>query len=266
MIIDELMNPEGRGSSAFHMKIIHENLQMRFEKNIAKTIQVLAYEEKNDYFFHCRIPSESNAAHDKEIFYDVILQFSPGDKEDVTSGSIRGYKVKAFSNSPSFTFTFTRTYKTHKLLPEIIPTKLYNKLSLHKAPVVRNPLDVVGIEKTIWFAGHYLISNGFMNKNRIPGITDKKSIKSIIGKILSQDDKLVEVERRNEKAAKQRAAERKASRAEVKKEAARDRIGTSLRREKSDGLKRQSENALVRARTENLKSDLKRGKENVLKR
>lgn len=260
MTLENLMNPEGRGSSAMHMKIIHENLQVRYDKNIQKTIKVRIFQEGDVFTYYVRIPSESNEKHDKDIYYDVILQFYPNDGEDLTKSSLRSYGISAFSNSPSFTFTFTRVYRVDGLLPGFIPSKFYNKVAFHKPPVVRNPLELVGIEKSVWFAGYHLITHGLLNKAKLPDLIEKGKVKDLLKEIMNQDDKLVEVERRNEKAARERKAEKK--REAIEKIAEKQEIKRLAL--KSDFLKRNSSDRLKVATTPKLqrtpRDRLKRGK------
>lgn len=191
--IDELLYPLGHGS-AIRMKAVENDLMDRFYKFIIPFIKpITCYIEGEDYILHVQIPSENNQRSTKDVFYDVVFQFTPKNKDDRASIYIRDYGVKVFSNSPSFLFIFTFVFKEHEALPTFIPEKFYAKEALKKAPKVRNEMELLGIEKSIWYAVKYLERNHLFQKMRLQQISEKNGkSKDILKVIMSQEDKLNE--------------------------------------------------------------------------
>ena len=61
-----------------------------------------------DYFIHLKVPSESS---EKELMYDVVVQFFDPDDNVKKALDLRGYYVQFFSNSPGFIYKYAALYK-----------------------------------------------------------------------------------------------------------------------------------------------------------
>lgn len=154
-------NPMGKGSNAIASRqTIKTDLINRFTKLLThKKITVKMFHTKNDseFYFHLLIPSEST---ERRNTYDVVLKFThPETGPDISSdGNLKRYDVSFFSNSPSFTYTYAYAFNLYDMLVSELSAK-YDKQVFERPPVTRNPFEVVGYEKTIFFAAHYLASN-----------------------------------------------------------------------------------------------------------
>ncbi len=208
--IEDLIYPIGHGS-ALSMKIIEKELTERFYKHINQYIKLQsAYKDGVTYYIHLQIPSENNGRSVSEVFYDVVLEFYPKNKSQIASIYYNEYGVKVFSNSPSFLFTFTHVYSERDALPDFIPAKFYAKEALKNPPKVRNPIELMGIDKTVWFSIRYLTHNHLFQKVRLEQICERKgSYKNILKFIKSQEDKLAE--RKSQKPKPKPKKERKSS-------------------------------------------------------
>lgn len=201
--IEQIVKPFNSGFSAVSIKYLLENLQKRYLVNIEPNITIVdAVKEKDNYFILVKIPSESNTEYKSDkIFYDVIIELSPPNKSYLNNESVRDYDVRVYSNCPSFTYTFTYVYYKKDALIKM-PKGAYTRKALSKAPKVRNPLLLFGIEKTLWFAICYIDKNKLFRRSNLEAlIKDDSKLKDLIKehKIIGQDQKLEEVMARTKK-------------------------------------------------------------------
>jgi hypothetical protein len=173
-------NPTGKGSGSVAARYrIRQSLNSAFVKLLSKhrrSFRAIPYVYDNgDILFHVKIPSET---HGTEILYDVIV-FLPGDQ------ATRKYEnrfVRMWSNSPSFMFTYAYVYYHSNLMVDSFADK-FPDIVLSDAPVVRNPLESLGFEKSTYIAGRYLIEGQCLTDSYIKryGINATNSnIKSLI--------------------------------------------------------------------------------------
>ena len=83
-----------------------------------------------------------------------------------------------------------------------MPKGAYTRKALSKAPKVRNPLLLFGIEKTLWFAICYIDKNKLFRRSNLEALVkDDSKLKDLIKehKIIGQDQKLEEVMARTKK-------------------------------------------------------------------
>ena len=101
--------------------------------------------------FHVKVPSEAYLIN--KISYDVLIEFEnkPG-----TRLALRN--AKFFSNSPSFIFTYAYVFYHKDLVIPAFAGKLPSQC-ISQAPVIRNPVESLGFEKSIYVAGRYLIDS-----------------------------------------------------------------------------------------------------------
>lgn len=201
--IEQIVKPFNSGFSAVSIKYLLENLQKRYLVNIEPNITIVdAVKEKDNYFILVKIPSESNTEYKSDkIFYDVIIELSPPNKSYLNNESVRDYDARVYSNCPSFTYTFTYVYYKKDALIKM-PKGAYTRKALSKAPKVRNPLLLFGIEKTLWFAICYIDKNKLFRRSNLEAlIKDDSKLKDLIKKhkIIGQDQKLEEVMARTKK-------------------------------------------------------------------
>lgn len=197
--VDQLIRPFSRGFSALSVKYIIEDLSRRFAANIQDKIEYKIIKVKNTYYIWCKIPSESNDKYpDEEIYYDVILQLDPPNTSSLQNPSIRDYDVKVYANIPSFVFTFNYVYYSKNSLIKM-PAGFYSRKSITMKPKIRNPLQLLGIDKSLWFAVCFLDKMKLFNRANADAAIDvqldlEKLIKTL--KIKTQDEKLSECEYR----------------------------------------------------------------------
>lgn len=131
------------------------------------------------------------------LFYDVLIMLTPecDSKEDSDSikadRTLNRYRLKLFSNSPNFMFTYTYVLNKNNM---IVP-KLKNKCSqkaLVDPPTIKNPVESYGFEKSCYFACKYIKEKGLLNKAVIDAnlyVFDEFKLQASIA---SQESKLKE--------------------------------------------------------------------------
>lgn len=195
---DILTNPTGKKTAyVANRAAIKEDLERKYYKLMKKVNNKLSYKiykEGVDYYFHFKIPSSTYDG----LFYDVVLQFYPEDKKMSQDKTISRYYVNIFSNSPSFMFTYTYVVYHNNMLPKGFK-KYCSKEALRNHPTTRNPVEVYGYEKSVYFACLYIIINKLYNKFQIERSLFRFNNKTFDDTIMTQENKLVEYNRTKEK-------------------------------------------------------------------
>lgn len=151
-------NPSGKGTAYLAKRsVIKQGLNLTFIKLLQRYRQhffAIPYKYPNgDLLIHVKVPSEE---YDKnKISYDVLFKIDYDDKQRY---ALR--RMRLFSNSPSFLFTYAYVYYHSDLIPDQFVGKLPTQ-ALTQAPVVRNPVESLGYEKSTYIASRYLL-DGFV--------------------------------------------------------------------------------------------------------
>jgi hypothetical protein len=198
--VSQMLRPFNKGFSALQIKLVMNDLVYRYTKNIKEKLKVRYFKENNDYFIYAKVPSESNDIYPDSapIHYDVIIQLTPPNKAALALDSIREYDVKVFSNIPSFVFTFNYVYHYKRALINL-PQEYYTRKAIMEKPRVRNPLYLLGIDKSLWFTVYYLDDHRVFKRSNIDALLDGKlSLLSLLKEegIKPQDRKIDECELR----------------------------------------------------------------------
>jgi hypothetical protein len=198
--VAQMLRPFNKGFSALQIKLVMNDLVYRYTQNIKSRIKCRVFKENNDYFIYTKVPSESNDEYPDSalIYYDVIIQLIPPNKASLAWDSIRDYDVKVFSNIPSFVFTFNYVYHRYRALLDM-PSGYYSQRSLMEKAKMRNPLNLLGIDKSLWFTIYYCDDHKIFKRSNIDSfVEDKLNLITLLHdeKIMSQDRKLYECERR----------------------------------------------------------------------
>jgi hypothetical protein len=188
---DFLQNPSGKGSGMVASReIIIKSMTEKFQKLMKKINGKLIheiYKVGDNYVFYFKIPSES---FDK-LYYDVVLEFSPVDEQAKKDGKLINYQVHFFSNSPSFTFTYAYVvYNTGMMVDRLVDK--FDNMAIKNNPSTRNPVEVLGFEKTCYFAALFIKEHDLNTKSIIDEKATKWDENKFIKSIASDHDKLAE--------------------------------------------------------------------------
>lgn len=197
LIIDDLLNPHLGG--AVNIKPLIENLQKRYKKNIRNKLKIGTHIDGDRIYIKAKVPSEENKGNYKgieEVFYDVILQFDPVDQVMTESRTITQYKVKLYSNCPTFTYSFTYVHNHAGNLVDFIPKSFYLKKALTDKPIKRNQYLLTGVEKSVFYTLEAIKETDLLKKANIKLYKYQiKDTKYMLQLIHTQDEKLKELER-----------------------------------------------------------------------
>ena len=111
-----MKNPSIVGRSEKYKQIIEKNkLYQKFNKYMhdRAALPYTVYKDTRDdvWYYHFNIESES----DSEVIYDVVIEFSPDNKELSNETTLKNYLIRLFSNSPGFSFTYAYAYAHYKI-------------------------------------------------------------------------------------------------------------------------------------------------------
>lgn len=203
-----VVNPLGKGSAAGSLRIIKTEYDARYEAllDVHGDFQTHIYKNRNSYYFHILIPSETT----KDLYYDIVVKI---DKSFQTrDANFLNWPMKAISNSPSFVFTFANTFKRNKSLIDelksIIPSETVNEFA-----EMRNPNKLLGLEKSIYYACRYIKDN-FVNIDDVDRFSSDLNLKALLKEL----KEFKEVMRLKEIDQKKKAEEKKKQRKLQKKE------------------------------------------------
>lgn len=204
LTIDNFLTPM-KGNAAFNLNNKISEYKKKYFDKVAKDILVSAVynKHKETYYFFFKIPSEENDKYPTAIMYDVMLEFSPNkttSKETAKNmADLKLYDIYAYSNSPSFIFTFDYVMK-HRIngFPKSLPFNYLSRVAITKAPKVRNTYEIMTVEKTTWWAFYHLYRNGYLTKEVITSILSKNNENYFIKKMMTQPQKLKEIKDLND--------------------------------------------------------------------
>lgn len=221
-------NPMGKGSNAIpNRQLIKDDLNRRYEQLVRKKkINVDIYKDSDEYYFHFKIPSES----ERNNSYDVVLHFTM-DKDDFRSDkNLDRYYVKFFSNSPSFTYTYGFVFNLYGLLVEDLMSK-YDDRVLNEDPSTRNPGEIISYEKSIYFACYHLMQNRhYMNKIILQTLAKPYTKRIILANVRTDEQIQMEIKKENNRIKEEKEKEkRKEQKHASKKERRTQPKGDSIR-------------------------------------
>lgn len=203
-----LINPTGKSSAyVANRKVIKENLQERFNVLLKKhkKFEYKVFKKNDDYLFYFKIPSETY----DELLYDIFINFTPDNSVDcVKDKTLNRYFIKIFSNSPAFMFTYTYVLNKNDLLIDFLIKKCAEK-ALEEPPKVKNPVEVYGYEKSLYFACLYIKYKGLNNKFTLSQELFKYNEKKLYKEIMSQENKLIEYNKFKKEAAEKKKKAKK---------------------------------------------------------
>lgn len=187
-----LTNPTGSGTAyTASREMIKEALRSKYYKLIQqyKQIKVAVFKIKdtNRIIFYLEMPSEKY----ENLFYDVFVEVQ--EDPEISRSRLTNFPVRFYSNSPSFTFTYTYVLnKEKKIIPEFLIAHC-NRKALTEKPEVRNPMESMGFEKSIYFSLLHLYEINYLDYSYINNSLveiSKSEFKTILSNIRTDLSKL----------------------------------------------------------------------------
>lgn len=151
MTFDEyIQNPMGEKNAVISNRTMYRNFyQEKLDKIMVREhgkLDYKAYTSGKRYIIYIKIPSEVVP----EFYYDVVIEFTPP-KGQIVGFKLDKYNVRFYSNDPSFVYTFAHAFKKNGLLIPDLEDKM-SKKALKERADIKNPKDIVGYVKSLYFA------------------------------------------------------------------------------------------------------------------
>lgn len=159
---------------------------------------------KDEYYIHLKIPSEVVP----RFYYDVVIKFFTKDKVPSIDPNLNKYDVQFYSNDPMFVFTFIYAYKKNKLFIEELAPKM-SKIALRDPAKERNPKNLVGYCKSIYFAYLGMQSRGLFLKATYTTYGKPYKIREVLNNIDDADLKIDDRKEKGEQVRKQNSKKEK---------------------------------------------------------
>ena len=143
------------------------------------------YKTKNNQFYaHIKIPSEVVS----NFYYDTVIKFTASANVKDSGRSLDLYSVQFYSNDPAFVFTYAHTFMTNGLfIKELIPKM--SKLAVKEKAREKNPLDINGYVKSIYFAYLFMKQRGLFHTIQFATAEDF-TIDKLLSRIEDADTKI----------------------------------------------------------------------------
>ena len=201
-------NPLGKKSAVFSQREMYKDLYTKkygavlLRENGTFTTEMYYDKKKDRYFMYMKIPSEVV----EKFYYDVVIEFYPIEGSNATDSTLNNYGVRFFSNDPAFVFTYEYVFNKNELFISELKPKA-SKTALKSRPTERNPYEIPGYVKSIYFCYLHMKSRSLFNKAYWTSYSKPFNLKELLNKIEPSDKKVSERQRLGEEAAKKKAAE-----------------------------------------------------------
>lgn len=181
-----IQNPMGVKNAVFSSREMYRNMYtVKLDAIMVREsgkANYFLFKDNERYIALIKTPSENL----DNFYYDVVIEFTPSGKKSQNSKTLNDYNVRFYSNDPHFVFTFMHAFLKNGMFFTDLSDKM-SKEAIEQKAKEKNPNNMVGYVKSIFFA--YLIMKRFslFNKNRYITNYNEKYLKSII---THSDDKI----------------------------------------------------------------------------
>lgn len=186
-----IKNPMGNKTAVFTQREMLRNIYVdKFDKILLRengAIEHHLFRDDDKYIVYLKIPSEKI----KGIYYDVVIEFYPGNIVTGMGASLKNYNIKVFSNDPAFIFTYAYVFNKNKLIIDDLIPKI-GKIALEEKPSIKNPNQVIGYVKTLYFAYLYMKNKGLFNKEVFDSYSTKYSKTNLFNSVMAASKKINE--------------------------------------------------------------------------
>lgn len=203
-------NPMGKKAAVFSQRDMYKDLYTKkygavlLRENGTFTTKMYYDKKKDRYFMYMKIPSEVV----EKFYYDVVIEFYEISATNASDPFLNNYGVRFFSNDPAFVFTYEYVFAKNELFIKELKPKA-SKTALKNKPDERNPYQIPGYVKSIYFCYLHMKSRSLFNKTYWKNYATPFNIKELLDQIESSDKKVADRQRLGEETAKKKAAERR---------------------------------------------------------
>jgi hypothetical protein len=162
-----ILNPMGKNNavlSSYAREAARRDYTYRFNNILLRENGKIDYylykDTKNNlYYALIRVPSEVVP----KFYYDVVIKFFTDASVKESGRNLSKYYIQFFSNDPAFVFTYAHTFLNNGLMIKELAPKMSIEAINEKA-VEKNPKDLVGYVKSIYFAYLYMKQRGLFER------------------------------------------------------------------------------------------------------
>lgn len=194
---DYIKNPMGLKNAAMSNRSVYETLYIQKLDKIllreAGNIKYFLFKDNENYIAHMKIPSEVVPG----FFYDTVIKFVP--PKGILPNSLDKYETFFYSNDPSFVFTFAHAFLKGKMFMTELSPKMSKKAISEKADI-RNPKNIIGYVKSLYFAYIIMRYNKLFNKDKY---TLSYNLKTLLSNVMQADEKISKRQELGEKIRKE---------------------------------------------------------------
>ena len=197
-----IVNPMGIKNSVYSNRELYRNMyKEKLNKVLLREVGRVKYKlykskKSDEYLIYMKVPSEVI----KDFYYDVLVKFYSDDKANLSSRTLKDYKVKFFSNDPSFVFTFAHAMVKNDMFLTELKSKM-SKEALSELGKTRNPKDEIGYVKSLYFC--YLIMKDYNLFEKIKYENEETlDIKKILSEVEHSDKKIADRQEAQDKLTK----------------------------------------------------------------
>lgn len=203
-----ILNPLGRNNAILSAAVRETQRKIystKFDNILLREngkIDYFLYKGKDEiYYSHIKIPSEVV----KNFYYDVVIKFIGDAKVESNLSGLDKYRVQFFSNDPAFVFTYAYVFKNKDLFIKELSSKMSSK-AIKLAPKEKNPDQMVGYVKSLYFAYLFMKQRGLFNKIKYQNAQPAK-IQYMISHIEDADKKIQDRQDEGHKVSKKKSIE-----------------------------------------------------------
>ena len=188
-----ILNPMGKKNAVLNAtarEAIRSDCMKRYAQVMMRehsNIKFYLYQDSkhNKYVGHFRIPSETV----NKFYYDVVLEFTADENVEESGTNLFKYNCRFFSNDPAFVYTYANVFNNDDLFITQLKPKM-SKIALKQKPEEKNPSNVVGYVKTIYFAYLFMKARNMNNTVNFGSTASKLVYKDLLMNIEDADDKI----------------------------------------------------------------------------
>lgn len=191
------INPMGEKNAVMSARDMYKRLYTdKLDKILlreAGKIDYYLYIDNERYFIYIKVPSEVVP----KFYYDTIIEFYTDNNSIKNTRSLKDYFIKVYSNDPAYVYTFAHSFIKNDLFIKELESKM-SKLAVKKAAQDKNPKNVIGYVKSIYFAYLIIKNKGLYNKIQFETYGNKLILKELLQKVEHADKKIEDRQRAQE--------------------------------------------------------------------
>ena len=187
-----IQNPMGKGNAVMPAIIregIRKTYMTKFNNILLREngeIHYYLYKNPaaNTYYILIKIPSEQIS----NFYYDTIIKFYADEKVKENGRNLEKYYVQFFSNDPAFVYNYAYAFNQNDLFIKELAPRM-SKIALKTPAKEKNPQNINGYVKSIYFAYLFMKQRGLFLKSRFDA-GQVYDLKLILKEIESADSKI----------------------------------------------------------------------------